>query len=241
MIAKTWPDRVQRDDALAQPRAAGVPEADDRARRRPAPARTPTRIDLAAGLAHRAALDRRVGAERDRGRAVDPGRSPASIPLSSSGVISSTRARRRRASASRRSAGCAGRSRRSTTTTLAGGGDASCSDAPDGEGDVVAAEAERVVERGELVAGGQRPRLAAHDVEVDLVVEVLEVDRGRCGAVVQRPGRWRSPRPRRRRRAGARSSTWSPRPRRRRRRRRAPRGSPSPRRRRRPGSRSRAR
>ena len=103
-----------------------------------------------------------------------------------------------------------------------GGRRVTACDAPEGEGDVVAAEAEGVVERQRASPSGSVARLAADDVEVHVVVGVLEVDRRRRQAVVQREHAWRSPRPRRRRRAGARSSTWSPRRRRRRPRRRAP-------------------
>ena len=63
----------------------------------------------------------------------------------------------------------------------------------------------------EQLAVGQLARLAADDVEVDVVVGVVEVDRRRGHALVQREHGGDAPRPRRRRRAGDRSSTWSPR------------------------------
>ena len=63
-------DRVERDDALAQPGAAGVPEADDRAALGERAARR-RQDHLAAGLAHRAALDGGVGAEGRRRGSVD--------------------------------------------------------------------------------------------------------------------------------------------------------------------------
>ena len=63
-------DRVQRQHALGQPGAAGVPEPDDRD---PVGHRAVVGVDddLAADVAHRAAHDGGVGAERDDGRAVD--------------------------------------------------------------------------------------------------------------------------------------------------------------------------
>src|SRR5687767_14264024 len=62
------------------------------------------------------------------------------------------------------------------------------SDALHREGDVVPAETERVVE-GRDVAVRQLPVLVAHDVELDLAVEVVDVDRGRRQAVVDREDR----------------------------------------------------
>ncbi len=62
-------DRVQREHALGQPGAAGVPEPDDR-RLVGERALVGVHDDLAADLAHRAAHHGRVGAERDHVRAV---------------------------------------------------------------------------------------------------------------------------------------------------------------------------
>ena len=63
-------DRVQGQDPLAQPRAAGVPEPDHRAVVCEG-AGVRGQDDLAACGAHGAALDRRVGRERDGRRALD--------------------------------------------------------------------------------------------------------------------------------------------------------------------------
>jgi hypothetical protein len=63
-------DRVQAEHALGQPRATGVPQADDR--QLLAPRHLVRRTDdLAALVAHRAAHHGRVGAERDDRRARD--------------------------------------------------------------------------------------------------------------------------------------------------------------------------
>ena len=82
-------DGVQRDDALAQPRAAGVPQADDRARRRPARARTRrgSTLQPASPIA-----PPWIVASEQNATDVAPSMRPiaASMPESSSAVMSST-------------------------------------------------------------------------------------------------------------------------------------------------------
>src|SRR3954453_22444644 len=108
------------------------------------------------------------------------------MPLPSSGVISSSVPSSKNAAS--RLFGFRGSCSRGTLTFFGGAAGASgaagawvmrccLSDGGEGDGDVGAAEAERVVERHE-VAGRQVPRLGG-DVEVDGRVLVVEVDRRR--------------------------------------------------------------
>src|SRR5688572_27894117 len=107
----------------------------------------------------------------------------ASMPESSSAVISS-----RVPSSSRAVSRCTGLRGSSTRGSFAGLAGASVvvtpSHASEGHGDVGAAEAEGVVERRDVAAA----QLAGGggDVELDLWVEVVEVDRGRREPVVDR-------------------------------------------------------
>ena len=98
IAAKTCPTACSAGHALGQPGAAGVPEADDRH----ALARWPRRrrVDDRArspSVPIAPPCTRRVGGERHRRRRRRPCRRAASTPLSSSAVSSSQRARRRTA------------------------------------------------------------------------------------------------------------------------------------------------
>src|SRR5688572_19679625 len=97
----------------------------------------------------------------------------ASMPESSSGVISSSVPSAK--SAVSRFTGCRGSSSRGSFAGLVAV--AVMSDAPEGDRDVRAAEAEGVVERRD-VAHRQVAGLGG-DVELDLGVQVVEVDRRR--------------------------------------------------------------
>src|SRR5215207_8916256 len=110
----------------------------------------------------------------------------ASMPESSSGVISSTDPGSK--SWASRAAGLRGSSALAAglAVTVVGAGAVAViwSDRPEREGDVVAAEAEGVVEAE--AALGQASGLAADHVEGDVVVDVVQVGRRGGGAVVQR-------------------------------------------------------
>ena len=99
MAAKTWPDGVERDDALGQPGAAGVPQAEHR---HPLADGGVDRVDdVPAALgAHRAAHLGGVGGEGDRRRAVDLAAGPEHagvVPAAPAGAAcrASNRARSR--------------------------------------------------------------------------------------------------------------------------------------------------
>ena len=185
-------DGVQGHHALAQPGAAGVPEADDRDALGER-ALVGGEDRLAAGLAHRAALDRwRRSRTRPRWRPRS-GRCAASIPESSSAVmqldgavVGTSRAGARVSRVARvvglvdhdLAAGVRTRVGRSSSYTLR-----------NGEGDVVAAEAERVVEGERARRRGAARGSPRTTSRCDLVVGVLEVDRRRRQPVVQREHR----------------------------------------------------
>ena len=174
-------DRVQALDAFGQPGAAGVPEADDGDT---VGQRTLVRLDddLAALRPHGAALDGRVAAEDDDGNT-------AHAPVRrehAAGVLGRERHEGarvdRRLQAQPRIAGIA-------RPVWPGGASRLLHDghehAPHHEGDIVAAESERVVQcRNRAVR--ERPRLAAHDIEPNLIVGVLDVDGRRRKAFAQR-------------------------------------------------------
>ena len=137
--------------------------------------------DLAADLAHRAAHDGGVGAERDDVGAVDlaDGREHAAVVVGRDQLEACPRRRAPPAGGS----GCAGPPRGASLAGLARSRGGGHQIAPEGDGDVGAAEAEGVVQRRD-VAVRQVAGLGG-DVEVDLGVLVVEVDRRRDDPVVQ--------------------------------------------------------
>src|SRR5688572_7727872 len=110
----------------------------------------------------------------------------ASMPESSSGVRSSSVPSSNRAVS--RWTGLRGSCSRGSlagfVAVVVMGSSSGFSDAAEGDRDVGAAEAEGVVERDDVAVG--QVALRGRDVEVDLGVLVVEVDRRRADAVVER-------------------------------------------------------
>ena len=179
------PDSVQRQHALGQPRAAGVPQPDDR---RPVGHRPLVRPTTTLQPSLPIAPPMTVASEQ-KATVWVPSTVPtaASMPQSSSSLISSSEPWSKNA-ASRllrvarvllarqlRPASAAADWRSVAASVCRHELRSARSRAAEGDGDVVAAEAEGVVERRD-VAVGQRARLGG-DVELDRRVQVVEVDR----------------------------------------------------------------
>ena len=201
-------DGVQALDALAQPGAAGMPEAEAPARRSPAPGRTPSTIAAQPALPIAPPWHPRVAGERHGGHAVDQalaGQHAARCPRAAAAAPSPGRrgpragpSGRGRAGPGRRRpprpAGAGRQHRGSRLSTMVTSGSLPAIGASSlrlpvkTTATLCAAESERVVDdRHRLRAARVQVGRLDRDLDAEVVLRVVQVDRRRRGPVDAAP------------------------------------------------------